>query len=276
MGKQPITGFHHESLRLPNGNTVILCYNERIMNDVQGPGPVDILGDAIVVLNPNLQVVWFWNAFDHLDVRRKAILDEKCVGGQGGCPPRITLANVANDWLHSNAISYTPDGHFLMSIRHQDWVIKINYANGTGAGNVIWRLGKGGDFSIDSTDPYPWFSHQHDAEYELDGTQILSLYDNANVRRLQFPTANSRGQVYRIDEANRRVSHVLNADLGAYCAAVGSAQRLQNGNYHFTNGFIGGVSQSVEVLPNGSLSFVLESQSLNYRSFRLKNMYNTP
>ena len=38
MGKRPITSFHHETFRMPNGNTVILCNNEQIMNNVQGPG----------------------------------------------------------------------------------------------------------------------------------------------------------------------------------------------------------------------------------------------
>ena len=86
MGKQPVTGFHHESFRLPNGNTAVLGFVERIMNDVQGPGPVDILADAIVVVNRNFQVVWYWNGFDHLDVRRKALLDEKCGAGQRRLP----------------------------------------------------------------------------------------------------------------------------------------------------------------------------------------------
>ena len=163
---------------------------------------------------------------------RSAVLDS------AGCP-QPTLAPIANDWLHSNSLAYTTDGHLIMSIRHQDWVIKINYANGTGNGNVIWRLGKDGDFSINSSDPYPWFSHQHDAEYELGGNEILSIYDNGNIRKIAFPAANSRGQVYKIDEVNRRATHELNADLGVYSFAVGAAQRLLNGNYHFTNGFIG-------------------------------------
>ncbi len=140
---------------------------------------------------------------------------------------------------------------------------------------MIWRLGKDGDFSINSTDPYPWFSHQHDAEYELGGTQLLSLYDNANTRRLQVPTGNSRGQVYRINEASRTVTHELNADLGSYAFAVGSAQRLLNGNYQFTSGFVGTASQAIEVRPTGQISYVLESQSQNYRSFRMKDMYNS-
>ena len=206
LGKQSINSIHHETIRLPNGFTAMLCGNERLVTNVQGPGTVDVIGDAIVVLDTNLKVVWSWNGFDHLDVRRQALLGETCTpGGGAGCQP-FHLAPIANDWLHSNSISYTPDGHFLVSVRHQDWVIKIDYANGSGTGRVIWRLGKDGDFTINSSDPYPWFSHQHDAEYELGGTQVLSLYDNGNTRRTQFPTANSRGQLYRLDEASRTAS----------------------------------------------------------------------
>jgi arylsulfate sulfotransferase len=279
MGQQPITSFHHDAFRLPNGYTAALVSNERLLVDVQGPGPVDVIGDGIVVLDTNFQVVWFWNAFEHMDVTRKALLDEKCTvpGGGGGCPPYF-LANIANDWLHSNSVAYTPDGHLIVSVRHQDWVIKINYANGTGTGNVIWRLGKNGDFTINSSDPYPWFSHQHDAEFELGGNQVLSLYDNGNVRRLQFPGSNSRGQVYQLDQVNRTATHLVNANLGVYAGAVGAAQRLVNGNYHFTSGNVapGPFAQSTEVNPSGQVVSKLQTESgtWDYRSFRMKDMYS--
>ena len=51
----------------------------------------------------------------------------------------------------------TADGNLLYSARHQDWLIKIDYANGAGSGRVIWRLGKDGDFTMRSDDPSPWF-----------------------------------------------------------------------------------------------------------------------
>lgn len=274
LGKQAITSFHHETIRLPNGHTAILCSNERLLTNVQGPGTVDVIGDAIVVLDTNLKVVWSWNAFDHLDVRRKAVLNNTCDPGEAGCPP-FHLAPTANDWLHSNSVSYTPDGHFLISVRHQDWVIKIDYANGSGTGRVIWRLGKDGDFTINSSDPYPWFSHQHDAEYELGGTQILSLYDNGNTRRVRFPNANSRGQVYRLDEVNRRATLELNADLTHYSPAVGSAQRLENGNYHFLSGFINReFAQAPEVTPAGAIIFNMQADTLTYRAARMKSLYS--
>ena len=50
----------------------------------------------------------------------------------------------------------------LFSLRHQSWVIKIDYQNGTGSGNVLWRLGYQGDFALaQGSDPSLWFSFQH-------------------------------------------------------------------------------------------------------------------
>ena len=67
LGKRSITGFHHEARTLPDGNIAVLAAVEQILTDVQGPGPVDVLGDMIVVLDKNLNVVWTWDTFDYLD-----------------------------------------------------------------------------------------------------------------------------------------------------------------------------------------------------------------
>jgi arylsulfate sulfotransferase len=62
-----------------------------------------------------------------------------------------------------------------------------------GTGHIIWRLGKDGDFKINSTDPNPWFSHQHDPEFEEGSTMTLALFDNGDVRRAADANANSTG-----------------------------------------------------------------------------------
>jgi hypothetical protein len=78
----------------------------------------------LMVLDDDLQVVWTWDAFDHLDQSRAPILGELC--GPGPCP----LIG-AVDWLHDNTVSWSPaDGNLLISVRAQDWVIKIDYARG--------------------------------------------------------------------------------------------------------------------------------------------------
>src|SRR5574340_128543 len=165
LGQPPITAFHHEVRGLPDGSVLALASVEKILTGVQGPGPVDVLGDMILVLDRNLQVLWAWNAFDHLDPYRMAILKETCTAGAGSACPPLRLAERANDWLHGNSLQLTPDGHILYSARHQDWVIKIDYENGQGTGNVIWRLGNGGDFQLFGSGAQPWFSHQHDANF---------------------------------------------------------------------------------------------------------------
>ncbi len=102
MGVHPINGFHHEARKLPNGNYLVLADSERMLTDVQGPGAVDVIGDTILVLNGNLQVLWAWDAFDHLDTSRMAVLGETCTAPNPGCAPWY-LARTANDWLHGNS-----------------------------------------------------------------------------------------------------------------------------------------------------------------------------
>lgn len=271
MGMNAITSFHHEARELPDGRFLLLAGTERILKDVQGPGEVDVIGDTIVVLDANLQVVWAWDAFDHLDVSRLALADEKCVPGGGGCPA-FYLAAQGNDWLHGNSLQLTPDGHILYSARHQDWLIKIEYANGAGSGKVLWRLGKDGDFQMESSDAWPWFSHQHDGQI-LAGGRVL-VFDNSNARYEFDPAAQSRGQLIELDETKRTARLVLNVDLGAYAFALGSAQLLDNGNYHFNLGWTpGAASQALEYTRQGELVFQLETATQQYRSFRMADLY---
>jgi hypothetical protein len=157
-----------------------------------------------------------------------------------------------------------------------DWVVRIDYNNGTGSGNVVWRLGKDGDFTFNSSDPYPWFSHQHDSGYDFGTTQILSVFDNGNTRVAQLGSGNSRGQVLRLNESNMTATLLVNADLGTYSGALGSAAGLENGNFHFTSGFIngpGGFGQSVEVLPSGVINYNQQAGAATYRSYRVTSMY---
>jgi hypothetical protein len=275
MGKRAISGFHHEVRTLSDGRVVALAVVEQLVTDVQGPGTVDVLGDMIIVFDANLQVVWTWDTFDHLDLTRMAIFREVCPPGGGGCPP-FYLAPVANDWTHGNSVHETPDGHLLFSARHQDWLIKIDYANGAGDGHVLWRLGKDGDFRLVGSDASAWFSHQHDGNFES-ANRVL-VFDNGNARvRAANGAGHSAGQVLQLDEQNRTATLVLNADLGVFAQAVGSAQRLQNGNYHFLAGFVpapGGLTAyAQEINRSGMIVSSVTADTLIYRSFRMTDLY---
>ena len=68
VGSSCLGAFHHDAIQtLPNGYTAVLVDVEKIFpagtqGDTSGL-PVDIVGDAIIVLNQNWQVVWYFNCF---------------------------------------------------------------------------------------------------------------------------------------------------------------------------------------------------------------------
>ncbi len=276
MGKRSITAFHHEARSIADGRIAVLAGVEQILTDVQGAGPVDVLGDMIVILDKELNVVWAWDTFDNLDTHRAAPLGETCPAA--GCPP-FYLAASANDWTHGNALQETADGNILYSTRNQDWLIKISYDGGNGDGHIIWRLGIDGDFKISSGDPFPWFSHQHDGNFETKDATMLLVFDDGNTR-VAAMGGNSRGQVYQLDEPNLMATPVLNTDLGVYAEAVGSAQALPDGNYHFDAGFVQENntvdSYSFEINPAGQTQYEAHQNVILYRTFRMPDMYTPP
>jgi hypothetical protein len=125
-----------------------------------------------------------------------------------------------------------------------------------------------------------WFSHQHDARWT---GETLMLFDNGNTRcRRTAGPCDSRGQVWRIDEATRQAELLVNADVGVYSSKFGTAQRLADGDYHFLAGHLPGArSRAIEVRPAPAgqppeaarVTGILEADSYAYRTFRLPNLY---
>lgn len=267
----------HEGHRLPNGYTLTMVSEERVAN--QGQGNVDVLGDIILVLDQNFQLVWAWDSFDYLDITRKALLNNTCAVGQGGCPvilfnkqPSGQTYTIANDWTHANSIAEDPsDGNLIISLRHQAWVIKVFYNNGAGDGHIMWRLGNEGNFTLANGVPSSdWFNFQHDAGFQNNG--VLTLFDNNN---LQTDGADSRGQAWSLDETHLVATLVVDYDLGVRSLALGSAQWLPNGNYWFGAGFINSdETQSTEFTPSGSVVYKDQAGSNTYRVFRIPSMYD--
>jgi hypothetical protein len=324
--------FHHDAIEtLPNGYTAALMDVERIFppgtqGDTSGL-PVDVIGDLIVVLDQNWNAVWYWDAFNpagggngyaEMPVSRPAVLGETCsANGKSECLALFLLgsgvAPQAHDWLHCNTLYYWPHdgtsgnlpGDILLSSRHQDWVIKIDYQDGSGTGNIDWRMGPSGDFTFLNTfnDPWPWFSHQHDAGIENNGTGVFDAFDNGNTRRAP-PSGpgsstggvpglgsncgpndcNSRGMALTIDETKLQAVPVLSDNLGVFADAMGSAQLLADGNYFFLPAIVvtsgGNFSYSIEVEPipgTGSATQVMNlAGSTSYRAFQMPNLYSPP
>jgi arylsulfate sulfotransferase len=255
LGQHSISDFTHDAERLPNGDTAVLALTPRTIV-IKGK-PKTYVGDMVLVLDQNFQVTWVWDAFNSLNVRRLP-----------------TLGEGPTDWLHANSVAWSPsDGNLIVSMRSQDWVVKIDYANGTGDGHIIWRLGKGGNFKLKATGASPWFSHQHDVRY-INNTTLV-LFDDGNVRRSFDSHAESRGQELILNEKTMVATLVANVNLGNYASALGSAQMLPNGNLDFDSGFS---EQTIEVRPGGKKTYVLKMNMPGgqYRSYMYASLYGIP
>ena len=267
--------FHHDVTPLPNGHWLVLSNTSRPSSDFPSfvGAPTQILGDVVIDLDQNLQPVWVWNEFDHLDVNRHPM----------GFP----------DWTHTNAIVYTPDDHnILISMRHQNWVLKVDYNDGAGTGNILWRLGEGGDFTLQGgTDPTDWNYAQHAPAIvgpTSAGIFSLILMDNGDDR--MFPDGNLCGTgsepacystvpVFQINEtaktANLTFHQVLPTAL--YNTFGGNAEPLDNGNYEYDLCGVGANSDIFEVTPDSANPTTVWHMHMTgnnaYRGFRIPSLY---
>ena len=315
----PLGCFNHDAIRVGGeltGSAAALSGYTIAIGDVQrifpagtqgSTGPVDIVGNVVIIMDTNLQVVGYWNAFDYdcsgttgttcpggLSINRPAVRGEVCTTGittPAGCPP-VLLSSPANDWLHNNSIQYLPsDGDLLLSMRNQDWVVKLDYnsgvqSGGLGTGNVLWILGLHGNFTLGNGngEPYPWFSAQHDAGFATppgaNPEQIFTAFDNGVSRHEEYG-GNSRGQVWNINQSSMVATLTTNANLGAYSFSLGSAQMLTNGNFMFMAGNIQAANslietQNTEVLRAGTEVYQFQALGpVSYRGARLTDFYNT-
>jgi len=160
------SGFHHDFAALPNGHTIYLVLDQRNVTLTGDTTPTLVTGDSLVDVDQNGNIAWTWSTFDHLDVNYHPL----------SFP----------DWTHSNAIIYSPpDGDLILSCRDLSWVIKIDYSNGVGSGNVLWKLGPNGDFTLTNGGPSDWFYNQHYPNIIEPSTSIrpeLAIWDNGNTR----------------------------------------------------------------------------------------------
>jgi arylsulfate sulfotransferase len=274
---QPIAGssqFSHDVVVLPNGHWIVICQIAKSFSDLTGySGTTNVVGDALVDIDTNGNVGWAWSAFDHLDVNRHPYF---------GLP----------DWTHSNALVYTPDGNLLLSMRAQGWILKIDYSNGTGSGDILWRLGPGGDFTLAGSDPSQWFYAQHYPNLLASNGSLMTLavYDDGNYRTYSdgsvcgssssAPACYSRATIYQVDESTSLATPLWAYLPGFYSFWGGSIGILSNGDAEFDSSepFPANSSASLimEVTHTGNPQIVWEmmiSGANAYRGYRIPSLY---
>jgi len=271
--------FHHDVEPLPNGHWLVLANTTLALSSTTTPpltntAPTTVLGDVIVDLDQNLTPVWAWNEFNHLDPDRHPFFFP--------------------DWTHTNSILYSnDDGNILISIRHQNWILKINYADGAGDGSIIWHLGEGGDFTlIGGTDPTDWEYAQHGPAFfspNTTGVFSLGVMDNGDDR--MFPSGVACGSagappclyttvpIWQIDEGAKTATFLFHQKLLAnlYSVFGGNVDMLSNGNVEYDLcALVAGGSDIFEVTQDSTPQTVWNMHvyyTNAYRAFRISSLY---
>lgn len=221
------------------------------LTSIGGPSSATIYGHTLFRLNPNGSVAFSWDSWSYFGL---SDWTEDANNGFTG------------DYDHPNAISFDADSNYIISFRNMDNVVKMN--RNTGA--IIWQLGGARSTFTFVNDPLGFFSGQHFAR-RLGNGNIL-LYDDG----LRHSPPTSRAVEYAIDTVHNTATMVWQylPQPPVFTLAVGSAQRLQNGNT--VVGF-GLASQMDEVDPNAHLlargMFVWSGAKAFYRAIRLPSLY---
>jgi len=209
--------FHHEVDILPWGNFLILSVEQReIKNyytsetDAEAPkGPEKVMGDVIIEVTPEGEIVWSWNAFEHLDPFRIGYETFSNYWPARGFP-------ATRDWSHGNGLYYDErDSSIIASFRFQEALIKIDYHSR----DIKWILGDSIGWKdeykaklLQPTGDIDWFYHQHAPSLNAAG-QLL-IFDNQNYQAMPFETpvaageSFSRATVFEIHEEDRTVRQI--------------------------------------------------------------------
>ncbi len=246
---------HHDTLQLANGNFLSLAtelrkFERYPVDEFKSEitfAPAWAVCDEVVEFKPDSgEIVQRLALTDLLDTNRFGYL----------CNNRFWrdkyddfIESPCRDWSHANAMQLLADGSLLISLRHLDCLIKLNWSTQT----IDWIMGDPAGWSPEFSDrllkpvgQLSWPYHQHSPHFTSDGT--LLMFDNGNYRALPrhgqpvYAQQNSsRIVAYRIDQTNRTVQQVYSygADQGDkfYSPFYGEAEVLPaTGNLFVVDG----------------------------------------
>jgi len=170
--------------------------------------------------------------------------------------------------------------------------LKIDYANGNGAGDIIWKLGYQGDFTLSSGVLSDWFAAQHDANIASSnstGDFRLAMFDNGDDRIFDpsgttcvgtaLPYCYSAGAIFDVNETTMTASRIWSLQT-PYSFWGGATRVLPNSNIYIDEtapidlNLTGARVLEATQAPNPTVVWQLEIDGQNsYRTIHLPSLY---
>jgi arylsulfate sulfotransferase len=257
-----VDSFHHEATRLPNGNTLVLSSDPRVLEDyptsTKDPDApretATVIGDILLEFAPDGSIVKEWKLHDIIDPYR---ISHSSLSSGYWIDRKYEdrLQAPVRDWTHANAMIYDESDHSaIVSLRHQDAVIKVDWESG----ELIWILGTHDNWKEPWSDKLltpvgdmQWQYHQHGPSFtgsgSGSGSGTLIMFDNGTNRAsafqepMPFPESYSRAVEFDINDETREVSQVWEyrgpADEPFFSFYISDTDRLpETGNILITDG----------------------------------------
>ncbi len=227
---------HHTFSRMPNGNTLVLCWEKKTREEAiaKGRKPETIKEDGIwpdyvQEVNREGKVVWEWHVWDHVGT------------GPNQFDINFTLPSKTGvlsgaDWTHFNVVEYIPEtDQIILNSRNFGETYLISHK--TGALEFRW-----GNPCAYGQGKCPSFVD--DGDQQLFGPHSVTKLENGNLlifdNGWQRPEGN-RSRPVELDPKNKVIvwQYAPRSANSFYSAYQGSVQRLPNGNTLLTSS-IGG------------------------------------
>ncbi|MEM7102740.1 MAG: aryl-sulfate sulfotransferase [Bacteroidota bacterium] len=302
---------HHDIELLPNGNILLIVWDERSPEALtQAGGNTDndiVISEQIIEVQPDLvngggTVVWEWKAWDHLIQEVDLQYDD--YGVIADHPERIDinfLEHNNTDWLHINGIDYNETfDQIILSVHHFDefWIIDhsttVAEAGGSSGGNygkggdLLYRWGNPAAYGQGTTNDQRLFGQHHThwiPEGYPDGGKIIVFNNQAGEPSGQFystvdivelPIDENGNYGYgsgAYDPANFSWTYQALNPTDFFSNIISGAERLPNGNTLICQG-VGG--RFFEVDQNGNTVWeyvnpVNGSGPINQEAFPIDN-----
>jgi len=212
---------HHDFVRRPNGNTILLC-REYVNNDAVFEH--EAKSDYFVEVTPDDEVVWEWHADAHA-LKLQQFVD-------------VEFPREMRDWAHTNTIEVLPatpageaderfrEGNYVFSMCNMDTIGVIDHETL----EVVWAWGPGD------------VQKQHMPTMLEDGN--LLIYDNGSER--------GWSRIIELDPLTEEIVWSYQADPveDFFSDIRGSNQRLPNGNTFIADSDHG---RLFEITPEGEI-----------------------